>query len=308
MRAKFEHERFAVAAAESGEDVVLDEDLFRGFKEELEQERLELDMRREELELDLRMLEEENDRLKSRLGVRPNVDPDDVDVAEEATIVTESRFVADIEDAVEIRDDEEAMVAEEVEDAEFVDGAEEAEEIDDIAGTDVVADDDAEGFDLPIARNTIFGAFNFDEDEESVEDIPEDDGWSSEPDDVVKAPSRASLIEAIGGDGATVDGIPEGAQTDQSPERNEPSRPAFDHMLTSDEDRPADGSIQQVLGLSDSDLALMHDLGYGTFRAIADLSDGEIERLAETFDIPETRIREEWIPDSRVRVAREPRA
>jgi predicted flap endonuclease-1-like 5' DNA nuclease len=79
-------------------------------------------------------------------------------------------------------------------------------------------------------------------------------------------------------------------------------------MFSGDETRPLDGSLRDVLGLSKSDVALLLDLGYGSFRSIADLTDTEIDRLSDAFDIPRETIRDGWIPDSRARAAREPRA
>lgn len=364
MRARFEHERFAIAAAESGEDVELDEDLFKGFKEEIEQERMELDMRREELELDLRMLEEENERLKSRLTGKRGGGATHGE-ADEATVVE-----MDIEEATVVDDDiEDAVFAEAPEDedaARTEDAAEPAagEADDDTADAHDEDDDRDEAHTEPdgetvdhdevvIARNTIFGDFDFDDvpfpdfdepdpDEQAAAEVdpvggapedeaddrldaepangendgpdeetePAEDGWSTEPDEIDEASINAELTQMMSGDGAAMEDIPEGrpSVTRGKGERSEPARPAFDHMLTADDGRPADGSIQQVLGLSDSDLALMNDLGYGTFRSIADLTGGEITRLAEAFDISEKTIREQWIPDARTRVAREPRA
>ncbi|NNF04154.1 MAG: hypothetical protein HKN17_06785, partial [Rhodothermales bacterium] len=158
------------------------------------------------------------------------------------------------------------------------------------------ADEEAE----PVAPES---AAQDDADEEALPDVQDDtdDGWFSEPDVIRdRASSQFAIQERVGGDGAPA--------RPPSGERSEPVRPAFDHMLTAQEEKSSAGSIQQILGLSDSDVALMNDLGYGTFRSIADLTNEEITRLAETFDVPETRIREEWIPDSRLRAAREPRA
>lgn len=284
MRAKFEHERFAVSAATDGGNVELDEDLFRGIKEEIEQERMELDMRREELELDLRMLEEENDRLKSTVNPRTAGSSPDDDIADEAVIVEEV-------------DEGSEFSPERFEDMGDVPIVEEVEDVEDAVFEE--ADEDVK------ARNTVFGEFFFEEDEPeiAVEEPPVavDDGWSSEPDDLDNEPAvNVPLSEPVGGDGA--------AARDDEGERSEPARPAFDHMLTAEDERTVDQSIQQILGISASDLALMNDLGYGTFRSIADLTDEEVSRLAEAFDIPEERIRDEWIPDSRMRVAREPRA
>lgn len=356
MRARFEHERFAVSAEDSDEDVLFDEDLFKGFKEELEQERMELEMRREELELDMRMLEEENDRLKSRLIGPESVDEvvrtnaDDALIVEEAT--TESRI--DIEDAV-FDEPSEDMETDDVEvhstgsDPEPVPEPEDASEVEveptdedrfeDEAAPETI--DDAEDSDADNedrrARNTIFGDFYFDnapEDDDSGDDDlsssaerdaepddvaeeedetdPVDDGWASEPDapdEIEQQEVPALLTESVGGDGAAGDRHPDDPPTSSDTrERNEPARPAFDHMFTSDGEVSADETFEQVLGLSKSDLALMNDLGYGTFRSIADLGEEEIERLAEAFDIPEQIIRDEWIPASRTRVAREPRA
>ncbi|NNF04479.1 MAG: hypothetical protein HKN17_08430, partial [Rhodothermales bacterium] len=181
MRAKFEHERFAVAASNGTGDVELDEDLFRGIKEEIEQERMELDMRREELELDLKMLEEENERLKSRMSGRSPAPTVSDDASDEAVIVDETDADVDAIDALGDIGAAQSPPApsdhgQDVEDAVFEEA--DADEV--------------------IARNTIFGDFYFERDGDGLSfDADSPDEADDEPDEEAEpvAPESAAQDE-----------------------------------------------------------------------------------------------------------------
>lgn len=85
------------------------------------------------------------------------------------------------------------------------------------------------------------------------------------------------------------------------PRRPVPQRPAFkpvSDLVETENGTPTSPPLQRLLKMNAEQYALLEEIGYATVDRIASLTPIAIERLSGIFGVPESEIRDHWVPDA----------